>query len=75
VVLANGGAESPKPCIVVSREIAELLSLRPPPRAEMYVAEETSVISEVCLIPNSVVLELLDEEGNTLSSIEADLAI
>jgi len=75
VVLANGGAESPKPCIVVNREIAESLSLWPPPRAEIYVVEEASVVSEVYLIPNSVVLELLDEKGNTLSSFEADLAI
>jgi len=36
VVLANGGAESPKPCIVVDTKIAKELGLWPLTNAEIY---------------------------------------
>ena len=75
VVLASGGAESPRPCIVVGPEVGEALRLWPPSRAEVYLVEEVSTTTEAYLLPNSVTLELLDEEGNTLSNVRADLAI
>ena len=75
LVLANGGAESPRPCIVVGPEVAEVLKLWPPGKAEVYLVEEASSTTEAYVLPNSVILELLDEEGNILSSVRADLVI
>jgi len=75
VVLANGGAESPRPCIVVGPEVAEVLGLWPLNKAEVYLVEEASSTTEAYVLLNSVILELLDEEGNILSSVRADLVI
>jgi len=75
VVLANGGAESPRPCIVVGPEVAKALGLWPPSKAEVYLVEEASSITEAYVLPNSVILELLDEKGNVLSTVRADLVI
>ena len=75
VVLANGGAESPRPCIVVGPEVAEVLGLWPLNKAEVYLVEEASSTTEAYVLPNSVILVLLDEEGNILSSVRADLVI
>jgi len=75
VVLANGGAESPRPCIVVGPEVAEALGLWPPNKAEVYLVEEASSTTEAYVLPNSVILELLDEEGNVLSAVRADIVI
>lgn len=75
VVLVNGGAESPRPCLVVDPFIAEKLGLWPPKRAEVFSVEEASHVGNVYLVRNAVILELLDEKGNKLSSVEADLAI
>ena len=44
-------------------------------KAEIFSVEEASHIENVYLVRNAVILELLDEEGNKLSSVEADLAI
>ncbi len=75
IVLANGGAESPRPCIVVEPRTAEELGLWPPEEAEVYRVEEASTISRVFLLRKAVTLELLSEEGSVLSSVEADLVI
>jgi hypothetical protein len=40
VVLANGGAESAKPCIVVDESTAEKLGLWPPSKWEVVQVEE-----------------------------------
>ena len=75
VVLANGGAESPKPCIVVPPEVASELGLWPLEKAYIYLVEEASGISEVYVVSEAVELELLDEHGEVLSSVVADLVI
>ena len=75
VVLANGGAESPRPCIVLRPEEARRLGLWPIDKAEIYLVEEASSTSEAYLIPGSVILELIDEEGKVLSSVNADLVV
>ena len=54
---------------------AEKLSLWPPEEAEIFSVEEASFIGSVYLVRNSVILELLDREGNKLSEVKADLAI
>lgn len=74
VVLANGGAESPKPCVVVDVETAEALNLWPS-QGELYSIEEASTTTKAYLLPEAVKLELLDEGGNILSDVDADLII
>ena len=74
VVLANGGAESPKPCVVVDVKTAEALNLWPS-QGELYSIEEASTTTKAYLLPEAVKLELLDERGNTLSNVDADLII
>ncbi|MBS7618143.1 hypothetical protein KEJ25_06030 [Candidatus Bathyarchaeota archaeon] len=58
-VLANGGAESLKPCLVV---IAESLGIQPF-HADLYLVEGASSIAVAFLILGSVRLELLDGGG------------
>ena len=74
-VLANGGAESPRPCLAIGLSTAKELGVWPPKKAEVFSVEEASHVGNVYLIRNAVVLELLDEKGNKLSDVEADLAI
>ncbi len=75
VVLANGGAESPRPCLVVDVSLAEELGLWPLVGAELYSVEEASGESSALLLPSSVELELLSDEGSVLSRVVADLAV
>jgi len=77
VVLANGGAESERPTVVVDEKIAGELGLYPPPeQSELYEAIEASTIRHVYVVPQSIELELLDEETEeVLSKVVADLAI
>ena len=75
IVLVNGGAESPKPCLVVDTSVAKELGVWPPREAEVFLVEEASSIGSIYLLPDIIVLELLDEEGKVLSSTRADLAI
>lgn len=75
VVLANGGAESAKPCIVVDESTAEKLGLWPPSKWEVVQVEEASSISEAFVIDEAVELELLGDRGETLSQIKADLVV
>ena len=74
-VLVNGGAESPKPCVVVPTEVAKELGFWPPKEVEVYLVEEASSTSEVYLVPNALELELLGDEGEVLSRVDADLAV
>jgi hypothetical protein len=74
VVLANGGAESIRPCIVVDEEIAKRLGLWPAKDYKVYQVEEASTESEVYVLENAVELKLVDD-NEVLSSIVADLAI
>ena len=75
VVLANGGAESPRPCLVVDPSIAEELGFWPPREAEIYYVEEASTTSSALLLRDAVTLELLGDCEEVLSSINADLVI
>jgi len=75
VVLVNGSAESPRPCLVVDPSIAEKLGLWPLREAEIYYVEEASTTSSALLLRDAVVLELVGEGGEVLSSIVADLAV
>lgn len=61
-VLANGGAKSPKPCLVVGEDQAQSLGLWPASDAKVYLVEEASSVRKVFLLPDVVELELLDEE-------------
>jgi len=74
-VLANGGAESPKPCIVVDEEVAGKLGLWPSDSFKLHHVEEASSISEAYVIEESVELELLGDLNEPLSKIVADLVI
>jgi len=73
-VLANGGAESPKPCVVVDPSLVEALEIQPL-HGELYSVEEASSVTKAYLIPDAVTLELLDESGSALSSVKADLVV
>ena len=74
-VLANGGAESPKPCIVVSEDIAESLGLWPTNNFKVHQVEEASSVGEVYVIEGAVELELLGEHDESLSRVVADLVV
>lgn len=74
-VLASGGAESPRPCLVVDTSTASELGLWPLQQAEVYKVEEASTLSEAYLLKDEVEIELLGEEGEVLSRVGADLAI
>lgn len=75
VVLANSGAESIKPCLVVDEGIARRLGLWPTDNYKIYIVEEASGESEAFVLDDVVELELLGEEGKVLSSVVADLVI
>ena len=74
-VLANGGAESARPCIVVDESIARELGLWPGTACRVLEVEEASSISEACLVEDAVELELLGEGGEALSRVTADLVV
>jgi hypothetical protein len=74
-VLANGGAESPRPCIVVSEDIAESLGLWPTNNFKVHQVEEASSVGEVYVIEGAVELELLGEHDESLSRVGADLVV
>ncbi|MEM4971800.1 MAG: hypothetical protein QXE01_11185 [Sulfolobales archaeon] len=69
VVLANGGAESPRPLIALDPEAAARICFKKPEDAERYEVIEASSIREASLYPQAVLLELLDEDGSVLSSL------
>ena len=78
VVLANGGAESEKPMLVVDPEIAKSLELYSYllREAEIYEVTEASTSKHVYVLSNAVEIELIDHEtGESLSKIVADLAV
>jgi hypothetical protein len=74
-VLARSGVESPRPCIVVSEDIAESLGLWPTNNFKVHQVEEASSIGEVYVIEGAVELELLGEHGESLSRVVADLVV
>jgi hypothetical protein len=74
-VLANGGAESPRPCIVVSEDIAESLGLWPTNNFKVHQVEEASSVGEVYVIEGAIELELLGEHDESLSRVVADLVV
>lgn len=74
-VLASGGAESPRPCIVVSEDIAESLGLWPTNNFKVHQVEEASSVGEVYVIEGAVELELLGEHDESLSRVVADLVV
>lgn len=73
-VLVNGGAESPRECLVVDPSTARRLALWPS-SGEVYSVEEASSTTQAHLIPRAVELELMDSKGNVLSAVEADLVV
>jgi hypothetical protein len=75
IVLANGGAESTRPCIVVDEDIARNLGLWPSGDFKVHGVEEVSSISEAYVMEGSVELELLGERDEPLSSVVADLVV
>ncbi len=75
VVLASGGAESPRPLIAQDPETAAKICFKGSEGAERYEVIEESGIKEASLYPQAVVLELLDDEGSVLSSVTADLVV
>jgi len=74
-VLANGGAESPRPCIVVDEDIAKELGLWPSGNFKVHRVEEASSISEAYVVEGSVELELLEGFDKPLSRVAADLVV
>lgn len=74
-VLANGGAESPRPCVVVDEDVARELGLWPSGGFKVHRVEEASSMSEAYVMEGSVELELLGDYGEPLSSVVADLAV
>ncbi|MHC1601111.1 MAG: hypothetical protein ACXQTB_02050 [Candidatus Nezhaarchaeales archaeon] len=75
VVLANGGAESFRPCLVVDEEIARRLKLWPSNEFKIHQVEEASSISEAYVINDTIELELLGDDNEVLARIIADLVI
>jgi hypothetical protein len=75
VVLASGGAESPRPLTALDPETAAKICFKGSEGAERYEVIETSSTKEASLYPQTVVLELLDDEGSVLSSVTADLVV
>lgn len=61
--------------MVVGEDQAQSLGLWPASDAKVHLVEEASSVGEVFLLPGAVELELLDEEGQALSKITADLAV
>jgi hypothetical protein len=59
IVLAKGGAESARPCIVVDEDIARNLGLWPSGDFKVHGVEEAPSISEAYVMEGSVELELL----------------
>jgi len=74
-VLANGGAESPRPCIVVDEDVAKELGLWPSGTFEVHRVEEASSVGEAYVMKGSVELELLGDFGEPLSRVIADLVV
>ena len=75
IVLAKGGAESAKPCIVVDEDVARSLGLWPSGDFKVHRVKEVSSISEAYVMEGSVELELLGERDELLSSVVADLVV
>ena len=61
------------PCVDLG--VAEELGLRPPSGADLYSIEEASSISSAYLLERAVELELLNEEGDVISRVTADLVV
>jgi len=74
-VLVNSGAESERPLVAVTLDVAERLGLWPPVEAQLAEVEQAIGISEVYIIPQSVELALIGEGGEKLSEVSADLAV
>ena len=74
-VLVNSGAESERPLVAVTLDVAERLGLWPPVEAQLAEVEQAIGISEVYIIPQSVELALIGEGGEKLSEVPADLAV
>jgi len=74
-VLANSGAESPRPCIVVDEGVAKELGLWPSGTFKVHKVEEASSVSEAYVMEGAVELELLGDFGEPLSRVVADLVV
>ena len=74
-VLVNSGAESERPLVAVTPNVAEKLGLWPPREAQLAEVEQAVGVSEVYIIPQSVKISLITEEGEELSEVPADLAV
>jgi len=72
VVLANGGASSPEPVLVVDENIARELGYLTGEAAEALVADAKR---KVYLVRNALEISLLGEEGEELSKVQAHLVI
>ena len=72
VVLANGGASSPEPVLVVDENIARELGYLTGEAAEALVADAKR---KVYLVRNALEISLLGEEGEELSRVQAHLVI
>lgn len=72
VVLANGGAHSPEPVLVVDEEVARRLGYT---GGEVVEASVADARREVYLVREALELELLGEGGEVLSGVGAHLVI
>ncbi len=73
-VLVNGGAESDEPIVVVSPREAEMLGISMD-ELDIVEVELASGYTHSYITRHTYIVELLDNEGNTLSCIRAKLAI
>ena len=74
-VLVNSGAESERPLVAVTPNVAEKLGLWSPREVHLAEVEQAVGVSEVYIIPQSVKISLITEEGEELSEVPADLAV
>ena len=76
-VLANGGAESPRPLIVLDPSTASKICFKDDRDKDYEIVEvaEASRTRNVRIYPQAVILDLLSESEEILSSTTADLAI
>jgi len=73
-VLVNGGAESEEPIVVITPDIAKELGINVD-NLEIVEVELASGYTHSYITRDLFTIELLDNEGNTLSRIKARLAI
>ncbi len=74
-VLVNSGAESERPLIAITPEIAETIGLWPTEGAQLVEVEQAVGVSEAYVMPQAVKLILLGDEDEELSEVEAILIV